>query len=103
MPTIRQQVYDTYGDVCLLCGRTQEERTQPLSLHHLNGDESDTRVGNVVPLCQSCHVNIHRIDEPPYRFFHRLLPKEARVPVNQHTSKIYEGEGPQLDLDPPDG
>lgn len=100
----RQAVIDAWGDACLLCGRAPEswldttrgERRQAkLSLHHVNGDDTDDRVGNVIPLCQSCHVHVHRVDEPPYRQWHRQLPLEHRHAWNAHHEEYYEG--PRVD------
>ncbi len=89
----RQAVYDAWGRECLICGRTPEGWLQAavgggqqdkLSLHHLNGDDTDDRVANAIPLCQSCHVHIHRVDEPPYRQWHRQLPISDRHAWNAH-------------------
>lgn len=62
-----------------------------LSLHHVNGDDTDDRVANVIPLCQSCHVHIHKVDEPPYRQWHRQLPIEHRNAWNAHYKEYYGG------------
>jgi hypothetical protein len=95
-----QAVFDRWGHACVVCGRTPEEwlatdagtRVQDkLSLHHVNGDDTDDRVENVIPLCQSCHVHIHRVDEPPYRKWHRQLPIEHRHAWNAHYQEYYEG------------
>jgi hypothetical protein len=62
-----------------------------LSLHHVNGDDTDDHVANVIPLCQSCHVHIHKVDAPPYRQWHRQLPIEHRNAWNAHYKEYYEG------------
>lgn len=96
-------VFDRWGKACVICGRRPEEwletdlgnRVQDkLSFHHVNGNDTDDRVENVIPVCQSCHVHIHRVDDPPYRKWHRQLPLEARHPWNQFTTIPYTG--PQL-------
>jgi hypothetical protein len=68
-----------------------ERRQDKLSLHHINGDDTDDRVANVIPLCQSCHVYIHKVDEPPYRQWHRQLPIDHRNAWNAHYKEYYEG------------
>ena len=99
----RQAVYDAWGRECLICGRTPEGWLQAavggghqdkLSLHHLNGDDTDDRIANAIPLCQSCHVHIHRVDEPPYRQWHRQLPIADRHAWNAHRKEY--AETPQL-------
>ena len=62
-----------------------------LSFYHVSGDDTDHRVENVIPLCQSCHVHIHRVDEPPYRKWHRQLPIEHRHAWNTYHHEYYEG------------
>lgn len=98
--TFEQAVFDRWGRECVVCSRTPDEwlntdlgdRTQDkLSFHHVNGDEDDDRVENVIPVCQSCHVHIHRVDEPPYRKWHRQLPIEHRNAWNAHHHEYYEG------------
>ncbi|WP_199239159.1 MULTISPECIES: HNH endonuclease [unclassified Halorubrum] len=97
---LEQAVFDRWGRQCVLCGRTPEEwletdygaRNQDkLSFHHVNGDDTDHRVENVIPLCQSCHVHIHKVDEPPYRIWHRQLPIEHRHAWNEYHHEYYEG------------
>jgi len=96
----RQAVRDAWGGECLVCGRSPEgwlnttegeRRQNKLSLHHINGDDTDDRVANVIPLCQSCHVHVHKVDEPPYRQWHRQLPIEHRNAWNAHYKEYYEG------------
>ncbi|MDL0121119.1 HNH endonuclease [Halobacterium salinarum] len=88
------------GPGCLVCGRSPEgwlnttkgeRRQDKLSLHHVTGDDTDDRVANVIPLCQSCHVHIHKVDEPPDRQWHRQLPIEHRNAWNDHYEEFYEG------------
>jgi len=97
---IEEAVFDRWGRECVVCSRTPDEwletdsgnRVQDkLSLHHVNGDDTDHRVDNLIPLCQSCHVHIHKVDEPPYRKWHRQLPIEHRHAWNAHYHEYYEG------------
>jgi len=96
-------VFDRWGDECIVCTRRPEEwlettsgirRQGRLSFHHVNGDDTDDRVENIIPVCQSCHVHIHRVDKPPYRKWHRQLPIEHRNAWNEYYHEYYEG--PQL-------
>ncbi|CAM3014286.1 HNH endonuclease [Halobacterium salinarum] len=96
--TFREHVFDTHGRECIICDRSPEDgyehSDQDLSVHHVNGDSTDNRPENGIPVCQSCHVHIHRADHPPYRQWHRQLPIEHRHPWNQFTPLPYTG--PQL-------
>ncbi|AAM88731.1 HNH endonuclease [Natrialba phage PhiCh1] len=98
---LRALVLDKYGCECIVCGRSPEkwlesedlDRSQDkISIHHVNGDDSDDRLENLIPVCQSCHTHIHRVDKPPYRKWHRQLPIEARHAWNQHHAEYYEGD-----------
>ena len=89
-----QAVFDRWGDACVVCTRRPEEwngAQDKLSFHHVNGDDSDDRIENVIPVCQSCHIHIHRVDEPPYRKWHRQLPIEHRNAWNEYYPEYYEG------------
>ena len=54
--SFRQAIQDAWGTECLICGRSPEEwitstnRRLVNSLHHINGDDTDDRVANVIPL-----------------------------------------------------
>jgi 5-methylcytosine-specific restriction endonuclease McrA len=78
LESVRKRVFSRYGEVCALCGRTMEERIQGLSVHHINGNDSDNRIENLIPVCQSCHLNIHSKDTPPFGWFYRRLPEGKR-------------------------
>jgi hypothetical protein len=100
---LAEAVRERWGNACVVCGRRPEEwldtdlgerRQDKLSFHHVNGDDTDDRIENIIPLCQSCHVHIHKVDEPPYRMWHRQLPIEHRNAWNAHYEEYYEG--PQL-------
>ena len=91
--SFEQAVFDRWGRACVVCSRTPDEwletdlgdRSQDkLPFHHVNGDDDDDRVENVIPVCQSCHKHIHRVDKPPYRKWHRQLPIEHRNAWNEH-------------------
>ena len=95
--SFRQAVRDAWGTECLICGRAPEDwvnsDNRPLvnSLHHINGDDTDDRVANLIPLCQRCHIHVHKTDATPYRQWHRQLPIEHRNAWNAHHKVYYEG------------
>ncbi len=95
--SFRHRVQDAWGTACLICERSPSEwissdsRRLVNSLHHINGDDTDDRVANVIPLCQRCHIHVHKTDAPPYRQWHRQLPIEHRHAWNAHHKAYYEG------------
>lgn len=56
----RSTALNAYGDRCLHCGSSED-----VKVHHMDGDRSNDRRDNWVPLCQSCHTALHRA-APPY-------------------------------------
>lgn len=55
-----------YGEQCVHCGSTREVKA-----HHMDGDHDHDRKDNWVPLCQECHVALHR-GAPPYTIWFAL-------------------------------
>jgi len=48
---LRTRVFAAYGRRCRDCGRSYV----PLEVHHVNCDPTDNRIGNLAPLCRTCH------------------------------------------------
>jgi 5-methylcytosine-specific restriction endonuclease McrA len=48
---LRERVFAVYGRRCRDCGRSDV----PLEVHHINGDPTDNRIRNTMPLCRDCH------------------------------------------------
>ena len=44
-------MFAAYGRRCVECKRTDIA----LEVHHVNGDTTDNRLANVIPLCRDCH------------------------------------------------
>lgn len=90
-----EEVLDILGNECAVRGCERVQRGEPdrqnrVSVHPINGDDSDERLSNALPVCQSCNIHIHRVDEPPYRYWHRQLPKEKRG--TSQTDAAWDGE-----------
>lgn len=87
---LREKVHDRYNGECFFCGRSYEHSASNgnghIHVHHINGDDEDDRMDNLILLCGSCHHMVHRRDEFPYRRLHRALPQEKR-----YTDNAYEG------------
>jgi cytochrome c553 len=55
-----------YGDRCLHCGAAED-----VKIHHMDGDHDNDRRDNLLPLCQACHVQLHK-GAPPYTVWFAL-------------------------------
>lgn len=58
----KERVRSFFGDTCVLCGKTEAENGQALSVHHVNYDKKTGCNGNelsFVSLCKSCHHRVH--------------------------------------------
>jgi len=51
----RQKCLSQKINVCNICGASED-----LAVHHINADRRDNRLENLVPLCSSCHRDVHR-------------------------------------------
>jgi len=49
---LRARVLAVYGRRCRDCGRSDV----PLEVYHLDGDVSNNRIQNLIPLCRDCHL-----------------------------------------------
>lgn len=63
-PEIARAVKDAAGWCCVRCGHPHDITTgYMLTVHHLNGDKSDSFWANTVALCQRCHLSVQaRVD-----------------------------------------
>ena len=57
--TLKRQVL-ARDKKCLLCGTTNAR----FDVHHINRDETDSRISNLAKLCTACHRKYHQFTEP---------------------------------------
>ena len=94
----KKQALDEYDDQCAFCGiGPQYSSYQSLMGHHINGDDEDHRVNNLIIVCGACHKQIHRKEDSSYQPFHDILPDESI-----YTSEKVKQLGEQRDLERPE-
>lgn len=61
-------------NACNVCGHGED-----LLVHHINGDDTDDRLENLVPLCRSCHAKVHMATDPGGAIgeFQQALPESS--------------------------
>jgi len=86
----REMAFSKKGDNCFICERDRDySNQQDISVHHINGDDTDHRVENLLPVCQQCHLRIHRRNEEPYSKWHEKLPEEDRF-TSEDLQELYK-------------
>ena len=68
----KQYIRAKFGNICFLCGKTEEENGQKLSVHHVNYDKNcgcaeteedkkaDDKSCQFIPLCRSCNSKVNK-------------------------------------------
>ena len=53
--TIQKLIFERDDNQCQSCGATEG-----LVIHHIDGDDRNNKIGNLIVLCASCHPSLHR-------------------------------------------
>ena len=80
----------------ILCKKCSENFAE--TLHHLNENHNDNRDGNLLPVCQSCHLGIphkEEIKSAPAKIPLENATKEAHIPTLR--AKRASGKAPNFD------
>jgi len=81
MPEYRQKAIEEYGEECQVCGRTSN-----VEVHHRDGDRTNNRLENLIPMCRGCHTRVHR--GRLEKFSEELLPTDERGHLSEDTTTI---------------
>jgi len=67
--THRQRCFEEYDRLCQSC-----DATGTLDVHHIDGDQTNNSLENLIPLCKSCHRKVHN-HTPDTRTIEKLIPR----------------------------
>lgn len=97
MSTYRQAGIEAYGDSCEIC-----DSVGSVVIHHIDGDRTNNELGNLVPVCRSCHSKIHTGADGFEEWTERLMAgASGQVNGDNHTASPLEPEMPQPARDDP--
>lgn len=60
----RDKCLDAYGEVCIICSSEQN-----VEVHHIDGDDMNHSILNLMPVCSKCHSDIHHNEDNPFNRF----------------------------------
>ncbi len=55
---LKEKIRNRDSYTCQSCGIHQAQLPRALDVHHISGDKTDNRDGNLISLCNSCHSSI---------------------------------------------
>ena len=53
---LKESIRTRDNRVCQICGKTEEENTFRLDVHHIDYDKNNCKIENLISLCKSCHI-----------------------------------------------
>ena len=68
----KQMIRDRDGNVCLNCGKTEEQNGQKLTGHHIDYDKKECPPKNIITLCMSCNVSAN-FDREWYTAYYQTI------------------------------
>ena len=67
--TFKEQIRFRDGYKCQVCGCSEVENGEKLSVHHKDYDKKNIVIDNLISLCRSCHIKTNSNRESWIRFF----------------------------------
>jgi hypothetical protein len=88
------EVWRAAGCICRLCGKAHSEQT--LHIHHIDEDDTNGAVDNLIVICRDCHWITHRLLESRNRvaliaWFERTYPDKPLRQVHQGPTALHSG------------
>ena len=69
---LKESIRERDNHQCQICGKTQKQNNQKLSVHHIDYDKSNLNPDNLIALCKKCH-NETNGDRETYIDFFQIL------------------------------
>lgn len=76
---IVKKIREKYNHCCFLCGKTKEENTENLSVHHIDYNKHNCDENNLVPLCRRCHSFTNSKDKHFWRTLFSICLSSSKI------------------------
>lgn len=76
----RVKCLESKGEECHLCSSTEN-----IVVHHIDGDRTNNGLDNLIPVCRSCHTDIHYGRNETWSS--KLLPVEERPNIRESSRR----------------
>ena len=89
---MRKAVLRKFNDKCAICGRRFKPSDASIEFHHVNGDREKTTIENLIPLCATCHKDVHSQARAKFQSYKQRKEKEKGksiwdMPLSRSTGK----------------
>ena len=71
--TLKESIRQRDGYQCQLCGCSQVENIQRLSIHHIDYNKKNLNLNNLISLCKKCHSKVNFNREEWEKFFKEAI------------------------------
>jgi 5-methylcytosine-specific restriction endonuclease McrA len=75
---VHNMVLERDSYICQRCGSLEN----PV-IHHIDGDDTNNKIPNLVTLCNKCHLTLHRQTEDIIKIHHQHTPVKIFEKVEQ--------------------
>ena len=69
----KQMIKDRDGNICLNCGKTEEQNGRRLTGHHIDYDKKECPPKNIITLCHSCNSSANYDREWHTAYYQAML------------------------------
>lgn len=77
----REKALQEYDEECEVCGATEN-----IHIHHIDGDDENNDIENLIPLCGSCHRKVHYQPDDGPEMIVELGERITEAPPEPHIS-----------------
>jgi len=89
---LKERIREREGRRCFICGKSEEMNSRKLAVHHIDYDRNNCDEGNLVALCDTCHMSTSFGDRKKWiEFFSKTLSSDIGNQQPSQSGNILEG------------